>query len=158
MKGLLLAIPLSGLCLMSSVTGKIIGGNKQRMKHMALTGLIVASSSLLLMAWLMSKPLWALLAAASAAGVGIGAALPCLDAFITEGIDKAQRGTVSAFYGSMRFVGVAAGPPFAAALSGRPSVLYTALAACVAAGVILIVICIRPRQALRLARPKAGLP
>ncbi|RNB67258.1 hypothetical protein EDM52_22920 [Brevibacillus invocatus] len=37
-------------------------------------------------------------------------ALPCLDAFITEGIKKEERGTISAIYSSMRFIGVALGP------------------------------------------------
>ena len=40
-------------------------------------------------------------------GIGIGMALPCLDALITQGIEKEQRGTVTSFYSSMRFIGVA---------------------------------------------------
>lgn len=43
-------------------------------------------------------------------GVGIGLILPCLDALITEGINKEQRGTITSLYSSMRFIGVAAGP------------------------------------------------
>ena len=37
--------------------------------------------------------------------------LPYLDALITSGIEKQERGTVSSVYSSMRFIGVAAGPP-----------------------------------------------
>ncbi len=44
-------------------------------------------------------------------GVAIGASLPCLDALITEGIEKEERGTITSLYSSMRFVGVALGPP-----------------------------------------------
>ena len=47
-------------------------------------------------------------------GIGIGVGLPCLDAFITSGISKEERGTVSSIYSSMRFIGVAAGPPIMA--------------------------------------------
>ena len=47
-------------------------------------------------------------------GIGIGVGLPCLDAFITSGIEKEERGTVSSIYSSMRFIGVAAGPPIMA--------------------------------------------
>ncbi len=34
-----------------------------------------------------------------------------LDAIITENIKKEERGTISSFYSSARFIGVAAGPP-----------------------------------------------
>ena len=44
-------------------------------------------------------------------GIAIGALLPALDAIITENIEKELRGTVSSFYSSARFIGVAAGPP-----------------------------------------------
>ena len=37
--------------------------------------------------------------------------MPALDAIITENIKKEARGTVSSFYSSARFIGVAAGPP-----------------------------------------------
>ena len=46
-----------------------------------------------------------------ACGIGIGLGLPCLDSLITSGIDEIRRGTISSIYSSMRFTGVAAGPP-----------------------------------------------
>jgi MFS transporter, ACDE family, multidrug resistance protein len=58
-----------------------------------------------------SKKLILLLAVASIVGIAIGALLPALDAIITENITKELRGTVSSFYSSARFIGVAAGPP-----------------------------------------------
>lgn len=44
-------------------------------------------------------------------GIAIGALLSALDTIITENIRKELRGTVSSFYSSARFIGVAAGPP-----------------------------------------------
>lgn len=44
-------------------------------------------------------------------GIGIGVCLPCLDTLITQKIEKETRGTITSFYSSMRFIGVAAGPP-----------------------------------------------
>jgi ACDE family multidrug resistance protein len=44
-------------------------------------------------------------------GLAIGAMLPTLDAIITENIEKTERGTITSFYSSARFIGVAAGPP-----------------------------------------------
>lgn len=46
----------------------------------------------------------------------IGAGLPSLDALITEGVEKNERGTITSIYSSMRFIGVAAGPPIIALL------------------------------------------
>ena len=63
-----------------------------------------------------SWPLWILIGLLSLATAGIGISLPCLDALITEGIDKEKRGTISSIYSSMRFIGVATGPPLVALL------------------------------------------
>src|SRR5690625_7046304 len=49
-------------------------------------------------------------------GSGIGMALPSLDALITESLDKQVRGIITSIYSSMRFIGVAAGPPVIALL------------------------------------------
>lgn len=58
-----------------------------------------------------SKKLIILLVVTSIVGIAIGALLPALDAIITENIKKELRGTVSSFYSSAIFIGVAAGPP-----------------------------------------------
>ncbi|TFE22597.1 MFS transporter [Cohnella luojiensis] len=61
------------------------------------------------------QPWWVVLLL-SFASTGIGAALSSFHALITEGIDKKQRGTVTSLYSSMRFIGVASGPPISALL------------------------------------------
>lgn len=43
-------------------------------------------------------------------------ALPCLDSLITKSIEETIRGAIMAMYSSMRFIGVAAGPPVVALL------------------------------------------
>lgn len=58
-----------------------------------------------------SKKLFLLLIVTSIVGIAIGALLPALDTIITDNIRKELRGTVSSFYSSARFIGVAAGPP-----------------------------------------------
>ena len=54
--------------------------------------------------------MWFMITIFVLSGIGIGVGLPCLDALITSGIEKQERGRVS-IYSSMRFIGVAAGPP-----------------------------------------------
>lgn len=68
-------------------------------------------------------------------GAGIGAALPCLDAMVTEGVDKEQRGTITALFSSMRFIGVSLGPPVVSLLiASHHFLLFGILAASGAVG------------------------
>lgn len=79
-------------------------------------------------------------------GIGIGAALPSLDALITEGIEKEERGTITSLYSSMRFVGVAAGPPLYTLLMkwSDMAVFQTSLGVS-AVGAILVLKAIKPK-------------
>lgn len=79
-------------------------------------------------------------------GIGIGAALPSLDALITEGIEKEERGTITSLYSSMRFVGVAAGPPLYTLLMkwSDMAVFQTSLGIS-AVGAILVLKAIKPK-------------
>lgn len=113
LKGAMLAIPTAALCACSFGTGKLIGDHKKRMKWFNLVGVVLLSAATLACALLGEESVVLDIALISLSSAGVGIALPCLDAFITEGIEKEQRGTVSSFYSSMRFIGVAAGPPVA---------------------------------------------
>ncbi|KYG26631.1 MFS transporter [Alkalihalobacillus trypoxylicola] len=108
-KGVVLAIPLAALCCSSFMTGKYIGQDQQKMKKITVIGLAILTVSISVIAF--SEDIYILLSCIFASGIGIGFALPSLDALVTEGIVKEQRGSVSSFYSSMRFVGVALGPP-----------------------------------------------
>ena len=43
--------------------------------------------------------------------VGTGLVLPCINSLITGSVGKERRGFVTSLYGSVRFLGVAIGPP-----------------------------------------------
>ena len=113
-KGFFLALPLGALCLSSFISGKVIKKNKVLMKWITFGGILAAAFSIGAL-WFSIK-LWYMISMFLIAGVGIGAGLPCLDALITEGVEKEERGTISSIYSSMRFIGVAAGPPIIALL------------------------------------------
>lgn len=144
-KGAVLALPLAVLCTASWGAGKWIGERKRRMKAIAVAGF--ALSACATGACAAADGVWAQLALFGAAGLGIGAALPCLDAFITEGIDEEHRGTVGSFYSSLRFAGVALGPP-AASLLGRPDAdpLFWCLAGAGAVSALVAWLAIRPGE------------
>lgn len=113
-KGLLLALPLGALCLSSFITGKKIKKNMILMKWITFTSLVVLGVSIAMLGF--SKDLWFIITMFLVAGIGIGSSLPPLDSMITESIEKEERGTITSIYSSMRFIGVAAGPPVIAIL------------------------------------------
>lgn len=109
-KGFLLAIPLLVLCISSFITGKCIKGNIPMMRYITIGGLLSLSISICFVGFIKNELFW-LFIVTSIAGMAIGAMLPTLDAMVTENIEKDERGTISSFYSSARFIGVAAGPP-----------------------------------------------
>jgi MFS transporter, ACDE family, multidrug resistance protein len=125
MKGLVLAVPLLALSICSYIAGKKIKQNKVIMKWCTFLSMVLLGGSVFLITF--TENVYFLLGALFVAGIGIGAALPCLDALITEGIEKEARGTITSIYSSMRFVGVALGPPIYAILmrSSHQMVFYT---------------------------------
>lgn len=149
-KGLVLAIPLAGLCLLSYLSGKWIGQNKQVMKWTSFIGLVLTAAVLYLLGFVKWDQTWWIVLMLTIASAGIGAALPSLDALITEGIDKKQRGTVTSLYSSMRFIGVAAGPPISALLMrGSMSTLFFVIATAGLAAALLAAFTIRPGRGYR---------
>jgi ACDE family multidrug resistance protein len=147
LKGCLVAIPLAALCSTSWAIGKWIGQNKKLMKWISVIGFVEAGGCLLFLALGKTDTLWVIISILFAASIGLGAALPSLDALLTEGIEKEQRGTVTSFYSSIRFLGVAAGPPVAALLiENSKTSLFWVLTVCCTAAALIAVFTIKPKQ------------
>lgn len=113
-KGLLLAIPLLALAISSYISGRKIKDNLVVMKWVTFSGIVLMGTSVAVISF-MDHFIY-LLIIFLICGTGIGVALPSLDALITESIDKTIRGAITSIYSSMRFVGVATGPPVIAVL------------------------------------------
>jgi len=146
LKGCILAIPLAFLCLASFITGKIIKKNMTLMKWLTFAGMSLVALSLLWDGFIYSAAL-ILIISICFMGIGVGIALPCLDAMITESIEKQQRGTITSIYSSMRFIGVAAGPPLASLLIKlSPSVMFFTMAGCSAFAVLLALFGLKPKE------------
>ncbi|MCK6074138.1 MFS transporter [Paenibacillus silvae] len=142
-KGLVLAIPLAALCLASFFAGKWIGKNKSKMKWLGFTGLALVTVSLGIIG--MFDNIYVVVGLFTLGSVGIGAALPCLDTLITEGVHKKQRGTITALFSSMRFIGVSLGPPVVSLLIGANHfLLFGILAASGAVGALLTLLAVKP--------------
>ncbi|OXS63913.1 MFS transporter [Bacillus sp. DSM 27956] len=145
-KGFVLAIPLLALCISSFITGRKIKGELKVMKVIMTVSLILMSISVALIGFV-DQRLVLLLAVSSFLGLSIGALLPTMDALITENIEKEERGTISSFYSSSRFIGVAAGPPLMAVL--MKSLLNISLIGAGGLGILmflLVLIFIKPEK------------
>ncbi|MFF2457749.1 MFS transporter [Peribacillus simplex] len=137
-KGLVIAIPLFFLCVSSYVAGKKIKGELPIMKKIIMISLIVLSISLVFVGFTKNK-VFLLLLVTSLAGIAIGALLPTLDAIITQNIKKEQRGTITSFYMSSRFIGVAAGPPVMSLVMKNHLNLSYIITGIIGIGIVLIV-------------------
>lgn len=114
LKGSILAIPLLFMTTTSYITGSKIGKNMRLMKKLIIVGLLlmtISFSSLIFFTKLV--PFFAVLVFSS---IGTGLALPCINSFITGSVPMDRRGFVTSLYGSVRFLGVAIGPPIYGAL------------------------------------------
>ncbi|WP_010529843.1 MFS transporter [Lentibacillus jeotgali] len=127
-KGILLAVPLLALSIASFITGRKIKDNLNVMKWVTFIGIILTGASVAVIPFT-DHPFY-LLAIFLVCGTGIGMALPCLDALITESLEKSVRGVITSIYSAMRFIGVAAGPPvIAIMMKGNISWIASLLAA-----------------------------
>ena len=144
-KGFVLAIPLASLSITSYVSGKKIGNNKTVMKWCVCIGFFLLGLSLIIPIFF--KNIYIIIVSLIISGIGIGGILPSLDALITEGIEKEQRGSITSLYSSMRFVGVAAGPPvFALLMKGPDNFLFYLSIFLALAGAILAFCFIKPKM------------
>jgi len=109
LKGALLAIPLLGMCTTSYFTGIFIKKKFKLMKILIAGGLCLVAGSTFAASFLQNTTL--LIIVLVVTGIGTGLVLPCLNTLITSSISIEERGMVTALYGSVRFLGVAIGPP-----------------------------------------------
>lgn len=109
-KGFVLAIPLLGMVVTSYTTGSLIKKNGTLMRWLMNIGLILMAVSLALTIFLYEN-LYVFIGLLTLSGIGTGLLLPCLNTMITGSVEKAQRGMITSIYSSLRFIGVAFGPP-----------------------------------------------
>ncbi len=108
-KGLILAIPLLVMGTTSYITGAKIGKNMYLMKRLIVLGFVLMTISYILLT--LVERLVPFLFILVLSSVGTGLVLPCINSLITGSVGKERRGFVTSLYGSVRFLGVAIGPP-----------------------------------------------
>ncbi|GAB6181098.1 MFS transporter [Desulfotomaculum defluvii] len=146
-KGAALAIPVLFMSTTSYITGALIKKKIKLMKWLVVIGHSLIAASLVTLP--LFNNVYIFFAGISVAGVGTGLVLPCLNTLITSSTDKDERGLVTSLYGSVRFLGVAAGPPlFGWLVEKGPDIMFWSSAglAAVSAGLAFIFIRVKAIQ------------
>lgn len=109
-KGLVLAIPLLGMVITSYTTGSLIKKNGLLMRILMNVGLVTISAALALTIFFYYN-IYVFIGLLTLSSIGTGLLLPCLNTIITGSVSKGERGMITSLYSSLRFFGVALGPP-----------------------------------------------
>lgn len=109
LKGCILAIPLLGMVITAYITGAKIKMNKPLMRRIIIIGMLLLTGSMLAVSFF--QQIYLMVGCLTLGSIGTGFLLPCLNTLITGAVGKAERGMITSLYGSIRFLGVAFGPP-----------------------------------------------
>lgn len=144
-KGYILAVPLLAMAVTSYITGRRIKKNFPLMKKLIVLGLFLMASALVPLIFF--QKLIVMISLLAVNGVGTGLALPCINSFITGSVDKAKRGMITSLYGSVRFGGVALGPPiFSWLMTKQPWVLFGSNVALIVIALIWAMVAIQVKN------------
>lgn len=146
-KGFVLAIPLLALCGTAYFTGAHIKEKANEMKKFILIGLVVLALAIGIVPW--AAKVFFLITLSFFIGIGSGLILPCLNTLVTSAVGIQERGIITSFYGSVRFFGVALGPPVFGALANKPYHLFLGTAIGLGIITVLAVFFIHRPQRLR---------
>ncbi|ADL12852.1 MFS transporter [Acetohalobium arabaticum] len=108
-KGLVIAIPIFFMSTVSYFTGVFLKKEEKYFRHVLSLGLIV--NAIILSSLSFVDNLYLYMGLISILGLGSGLVLPTVNTLITSSSSSEQRGGISSLYGSVRFIGVALGPP-----------------------------------------------
>ncbi|WP_412094114.1 MFS transporter [Bacillus atrophaeus] len=139
-KGLILAIPLLVMCVTSYITGSKIGQKQPLMKKLIVLGLALMTISYATLSFFEQLVLFISILVISSVGTGL--VLPCINSFITGAVGKDRRGFVTSLYGSVRFLGVAIGPPIFGRLMewSRPGMFLSIAGLTLAVGILVLLL------------------
>ncbi|MHB1420901.1 MAG: MFS transporter [Bacillota bacterium] len=132
--GLIIAIPVAFMALTAYLSGNFLQDKLNKMLKLTIAcGLATVTVALGIMA--ASTSIVPFFIAIIFMGVGTGAVLPAINILITSAASTEERGMITCLYGSMRFFGVAIGPPVFGLAPKIGETLLFALAALLLAGI-----------------------
>lgn len=144
-KGFALAIPVLFMSVTSFITGMLIKKKVKLMKWLVFSGLVLIAVSLAALG-IFNRNTIAFFAGISVAGIGTGLTLPCLNTIITSSCESEKRGLITSLYGSVRFFGVALGPPLFGLLMDNRSLMFWVSAALAGVAALLALFLIKIKE------------
>ncbi len=109
LKGAIIAIPVSAWTLSSFFSGYYLQKKTDFLKYFIIAGLSLLGSSAVLTSF--SQNIYFILGSVFLMGFGGGLVIPPLTILVTNCAPLEERGGIVSLYGSIRFLGVAVGPP-----------------------------------------------
>ncbi|BFH15360.1 MFS transporter [Paenibacillus melissococcoides] len=148
-KGLVLAIPLLGMVTTAYITGSLIKKNGVLIRWLMNIGLLLMAVSLGCTIFFY-KNVYGFIALITVSSIGTGLLLPCLNTMITGAVEKAQRGMITSLYSSLRFLGVAFGPPlFSWMMDKSHRLIFIVVTVLSVIALILVFLFIKPDKKVR---------
>ncbi|TDL57234.1 MFS transporter [Paenibacillus dendritiformis] len=148
-KGLVLAIPLLGMVTTAYITGSLIKKNGVLIRWLMNIGLLLMAVSLGCTIFFY-KNVYVFIAFITVSSIGTGLLLPCLNTMITGAVEKAQRGMITSLYSSLRFLGVAFGPPlFSWMMDKSHRLIFIVVTVLSVIALILVFLFIKPDKKVR---------
>lgn len=147
-KGFAIAIPVLAMAITSYSSGRFLQQRGFLLKFMVVLGLASVAASLLLIAIFPMD--WIFFGGVTLMGVGTGLVLPAVNTLVTSSVPLEERGGITALYGSVRFFGVALGPPaFSLLLEVSKQVMLMAGGLLALAGAVLCVLLINQKELIK---------
>ncbi len=115
LKGAVLAVPVTAWAASSFYSGFHLENNTHQLKYFIMTGLSLLGVATALFPHV--ENLYLFLTVVAVMGLGGGLIIPSLTILVTNSAPTEERGGIVSLYGSVRFFGVALGPPLYSFLS-----------------------------------------
>ena len=140
-RGLILAIPVFIMAVTAFILGTVMQKKLAKiLKWAAVVGLFLVAAGLILFCPC-KNVLW-FTVTSTILGLGTGAVLPSLNTLITSLAPKTERGMLTCLYGTVRFFGVALGPPlfgFSEKLT-KPPIFFSTAGICILLGILFFLL------------------
>lgn len=110
LKGIVIAIPVSAWTISSFLSGDHLQKKTQYLKYFVMTGMLLLGVTSVLISF--SQNIYFMMVSVFLMGLGGGLVITPLTILVTNCAPIDERGGIVSLYGSIRFLGVAIGPPF----------------------------------------------
>ena len=129
-RGLIIAIPVLASALTSYISGTVLQKRlSQWSRPIVVLGMLLITLAMVIEPFFVTVSPLAAISILILQGIGTGSVLPSLNTLVTSATTSKERGVVTSLYGSVRFFGVAMGPPFFAVAMMHRYVAFWAVAA-----------------------------